>query len=404
MVHTVFTHPDRPTDRHLVHVLVPVENSDGFPKRIHTDRTHPQRTRTRTRGTHTPPDAKPLHRGKFGPLQALLVQYGVFTQPGPTTPRSVRVRPMPLDPAELASLRAIVAPVHANLLSLIDARPKQPGFVPGRELPALYLSTFGEALSPEKLTGQTELKSMLNRRNIFPSIGVRGSENKGGWLIYRVVAPVSEPGTCPPELVTIQDNIVEMLHRAAHPTAPGAVARHSLNAGKLLDDYGRIYRRRFNFRDFGFLSVRALIEACPKLTVRFTGRARKGHGVEHALEPTKHMDKMRVVMKCDSDQSTGGSKRPRDTPEGVPTISASTSDIESATATASETTAAGGGDKTESKEEKAARKAAKRARKAEDAGLTIEEMEAAKAEAKEKRKLKKAAGKEKKAKWLAGER
>ena len=163
---------------------------------------------------------------------------------------------MPTDPSEVERLRALVAPVQERLLQLIDSRYKQPGNVPGAELAELYQRKFGQALDPQTLTGQADLKAMLNRRNIFPRIGVRGSDKKGGWLIYRVAVTKQQQekkdAQCPPELLKVQDNILELLRRAADP-APGSgtVPHFSLDAGSLHERYGAELRTSFNFRNYG---------------------------------------------------------------------------------------------------------------------------------------------------------
>jgi hypothetical protein len=152
---------------------------------------------------------------------------------------------------EVARLREKVAPLLDRILSLVDSRPKQPGLVPGAELPALYEARFGEALLAEAWTGQTDLKSMLNRRNIFPTLGVRGSEKKGGWMVYRVASsatPGADTSTGAANLHCVEENILTLLARAANPP-PGSGKQHfALDAGKLSDAYGAHFKRRFNFR------------------------------------------------------------------------------------------------------------------------------------------------------------
>ena len=330
---------------------------------------------------------------------------------------------MPLDPAELERLRATVAPVEANLLSLIDARPKQPGFITGGELPGLYLETFGTALDPEPLTGQTDLKAMLNRRNIFPTVGVRGSEKKGGWVIYRVALsagkqPATEGGRqCPPSLVKLQDNILELLHRAANPKEKGRPAHHSLDAGRLADNYGAELKQRFNWRDFGMPSLRALMEACPKLGIVMKGKdGGSGKHIMHVVARQadgRISDKARdpfiphvadpAVRKRKHDGDRQSATRSEVAPPASATASATIS--HTASAAVKEVAAKEGGVAAEHDDDddaaKAARKAAKRAKKAAEAGLSMDDFEAARTEATAKRKEKKALGKEKKASWKA---
>ena len=265
---------------------------------------------------------------------------------------------MPLDAAELARLRAVVAPVQDRLLSLVDARPKQPGFVPGSELTALYHRTFGEELDPVALTGQTDLKSLLNRRNIFPSLGVRGSDKKGGWLIYRVATPAVTDGgaSCPPALQRFEDNVIELLRRAANPTEPGEKPRYSLDAGKLANRYGEQLKCRFNWRDFGFSSLRALLEACPRLDVIMQSKEKGG----------SNKDKMRVIVRGEA----GAKQRAAEAEESTSTATAAAHASEASEA-AQAAQAAQAARVSEAEEiiraEKAAEKAEKAARKAEKA-------------------------------------
>ena len=145
---------------------------------------------------------------------------------------------------EISRLRARVAPVQANLLTLLDARPKQPGICFGEQLASMYKATFGEALDPEKLTGQSDLKAMLNRRNIFTSIGVRGGKKTGGWLIYRICGEPSaaEAGaagastTYEGSLAGVEANILKVLSLAANPTTPGIRPHYSL---PVINTHGR---------------------------------------------------------------------------------------------------------------------------------------------------------------------
>ena len=275
--------------------------------------------------------------------------------------------------AVLLQLCQAVAHVHANLLTLIDAQPKQPGHINGRDIQTLYQNHFDAPLDPEALTGQSDLKSMLNRRNIFPSIGVRGSEKKGGWLIYRVAATATAAAASstadaptPALLLKVQDNILALLDEAANPTEPGAIPHYSIDAGKLLEQYGPRFKSRFNFRDFGFSSLRALLESCPKLGVVMKSGGAVGRT---SFAPWRKQD-----------------AQGREQPPAVAAPSAS----------------AGVDDEEESAEAKAARKAAKRAKKAAAAGLTEAEFEAQRAVATANKKAKKEKGKEKKKAWKEG--
>lgn len=316
--------------------------------------------------------------------------------------------------ADIERLRALVAPVQERLLTLIDARPKQPGHIPGKDLPGMYQFRFSETLDPVTLTGQTDLKSMLNRRNIFPQIGVRGSEEKG-WLIYRVVAAASRAAPkdavqeCPPALLKVQDNILELLRRAANPEeGSGEVAHHSLDAGALPNKYGYILKTRFNFRDFGFPSLRALIEACPKLDIVMKG----AHGKNKMHVVVKGLKRPQGQASSEKGpQARGGLKRARDEPSadyssvpppGAAAASSSTGSSSAAAAPFAAAAPIAADTDDEAAAAKAARKAAKRAKKAEAAGMSEAEAEAAIQEAKRLRKEKKASQKAKKQEWLAG--
>ena len=314
---------------------------------------------------------------------------------------------MPTDPAEVERLKKVVAHVHANLLTLIDAQPKQPGHINGRDIQTLYQNHFDAPLDPEALTGQSDLKSMLNRRNIFPSIGVRGSEKKGGWLIYRVAATATAAAASstadaptPALLLKVQDNILALLEEAANPTEPGAIPHYSIDAGKLLEQYGPRFKSRFNFRDFGFSSLRALLESCPKLGVVMKSGGAVGRTSfapwrkADAQGRSKPHDKMHVVARCPDGSLKRGTapalKRSRDESSEQPP------------AVAAPSASAGVDDEEESAEAKAARKAAKRAKKAAAAGLTEAEFEAQRAVATANKKAKKEKGKEKKKAWKEG--
>lgn len=322
---------------------------------------------------------------------------------------------MPTDPAEVERLRTVVAPVQTRLLKLIDSRHKQPGQIAGSVLAELYERTYGESLDPQSLTGQSDLKAMLNRRNIFPQIGVRGSDKKGGWLIYRVVAVTKSDGEpaadrlCPPGLVKVQDNILELLRRAADPQArktpehySDTLPHYSLAAGTLHERYGAELRSSFNFRNYGFSSLRAFVEACPKLAVVMKGKAGKTamHIVARCSCCPNGMHRASVLGRGNN-STLLALKRGRD--EEPPASSFAppkeqiAADVDPSASAAAKANA--GGDD----ESKAARKAAKRARKAAESGMSEAEYEAARLEAKERRKEKKAEGKAKKAAWLAAQ-
>jgi len=151
---------------------------------------------------------------------------------------------------------ALVAPIQERILAMIDHkyRPGCPGIVPGKDLPQLYHEWYAEKLeAPETLPGQKDLKEMLNRRNIFPELGVRGSEKSGGWVVYRVNGHL-------PELLAIQANILKLLE-----------SKKSLDAGKLPTTCHEEQGQRFNFRNFGCKSMRQFIEKCDKLEVLMKG-------------------------------------------------------------------------------------------------------------------------------------
>jgi len=313
--------------------------------------------------------------------------------------------------------------VQERILQLIDSRPKQPGTIPGSELAPLYKQRFGLDLNPVELTGQTELKAMLNRRNIFPSIGVRGSAKKSGhvhvadWLVYKVLLPKVDTGTAASALASspllqVQDNILELLRRAANPE-DSSPPHHSVEAGSLPNRYGFVFKKRFNFRDYGFASLRELIARCPKLACVMRGA--KG-------------DQMHVVARCECcpdglhlasklGRATLVGKRPREEKMSaagpLPAAGASNALLVAVAPSRTATTAASmitgddpatsgmpHSDAVESDAAKKARKAAKRAAKAAARGMSVDEAEEAAAEAKRRRIEKKAAGKLKKQAWL----
>jgi len=321
--------------------------------------------------------------------------------------------------AEIERLRERVAPAQEKILQLLDARPKQPGTIPGSELAAMYEQRFGEELNPLALTGQVELKSMLNRRNIFPSLGVRGSEklkdvHASGWIVYRVLPKVTSPTgawiTASAPLLQVQENIIELLRRFANPI-DGSEPHHSIDAGALPNKYGFAFKRRFNFRDFGCQSMREFVNRCPKLAVTMRGPQQNQMcicvaGTEEAarlLPVSVAPPRLSAAASSGADEEAGRGTRPHSSASSgsslPPSLAPEPADASAArpspgceTATPEEAVSTA--------EAKLARKAAKKAAKAAAAGLTEAEAEAAAAHAKQRRVEKKALGKAKKLEWL----
>lgn len=206
---------------------------------------------------------------------------------------------------------ALVSAVEAKILTLIDERQKQPGFVPALELASRYRERHHEAIVAEELCQTLGLKSGtdfsdLLRGNYFPGIGVRGKAKSGGIIFYRALQVDSAAA-----IAYVESNILELLRRAAHPPAGSSTgARHSLDAGSLQNLYGAQMRQRFDFREFGASSMSAFIGKCGRLAIRMKG------------------DKAHVVAKCSC--CPGGvhvrrAKRPRDG-EPAPTATKEGSD------------------------------------------------------------------------------
>ena len=86
--------------------------------------------------------------------------------------------------AETARLKALMAPVEDRILQLLD-KAKPATFIYGRNLAKLYEAAFGTPLDPQQLTGQTDLRQMLGRRNLLPRTGVKGSGEQ--WYVYRLL-------------------------------------------------------------------------------------------------------------------------------------------------------------------------------------------------------------------------
>jgi len=202
---------------------------------------------------------------------------------------------------------------------------------------------------------------MLNRRNIFPCIGVRGGEKTGGWLIYQANVPVAAAaaataGTgsseCPAALQEVQENILKVLHAAAHPSTPGVRPHYSLPAGKLVERCSKQLQRRFNYRDYGFGSLRELLEACPRLSVELYGKHERGKTMMHVA--AREEREARVAREAREEK-----RRCKRGPEEV------SSGADAGVASAD---GAGGSPSADAAAAKAARKAAKRAEKAVEGG------------------------------------
>ena len=103
---------------------------------------------------------------------------------------------------ELARLKAVMAPVEERILKLIDdAAPATRIF--GRNLSKVYEKEFGKPLDPEQLTGQTDLRQMLGRRNLLPRTGVKGGGDQ--WYVYRLLQDDAAA------LDKVQDRIIQII-------------------------------------------------------------------------------------------------------------------------------------------------------------------------------------------------
>ena len=223
---------------------------------------------------------------------------------------------------------------------------------------------------------------MLNRRNIFPGIGVRGSEKKGGWLIAPASAATATAAASstadaptPALLLKVQDNILALLMR--RPTRPSR-ARFRIIRSTLASCWSSMARASSLgsiSETFGFSSLRALLESCPKLGVVMKSGGAVGRmsfapwRKADAQGRSKPHDKMHVVARCPDGSLKRGT---------APTLKRSRDESSEQTpAVAAPSASAGVDDEEESAEAKAARKAAKRAKKAAAAGLTEAEVRGA---------------------------
>jgi len=213
---------------------------------------------------------------------------------------------------ELAAQVALVAPIQERILAMIDHRyrPGCPGIVPGKELPQLYHEWYAEKLeAPEALPGQKDLKALLNRRNIFPELGVRGSEKSGGWVVYRVNGHL-------PELLAVQENILKLLE-----------TKKSLDAGKLSTTCHEQQGQRFNFRNFGCKSMREFILKCDKLEILMKGD--KMHVIHKRTSAPKRpplvqaSNKKREANNADSDAEDSAAVKTKKQKAEKPTEEAS---------------------------------------------------------------------------------
>ena len=158
---------------------------------------------------------------------------------------------MQFDDHEKARLQEVMAPVEERILKLIDAAaPAQRIF--GRMLAKQYEAKFKTPLDPQKLTGQTDLRAMLGRRNLVPRLGVKGPAD--GWYVYRIV---QSDGT---QLDLVQDRILQLIKDAPKPEL---VDGHGLQSM-----YGDKYKQKLEYRAFGCKNLRELIEKCDRLKVR----------------------------------------------------------------------------------------------------------------------------------------
>ena len=148
---------------------------------------------------------------------------------------------------ELARLKAVMAPVEERILKLLDdAAPATRIF--GRNLPKAYEKAYGTPLDPVQLTGQTDLRQMLGRRNLLPRTGVKGGGDQ--WYVYRLVKDD------PTALDKVQDRIIQLISEAKHPDQ---IDGHGLQAL-----YGDKFKQKLEFSAFGVKGLRELLDKCDR--------------------------------------------------------------------------------------------------------------------------------------------
>ena len=112
---------------------------------------------------------------------------------------------------ETARLKAVMAPVEERILQLIDAAAPATRIF-GRNLSKAYEKEFGKPLDPEQLTGQTDLRQMLGRRNLLPRTGVKGGGDQ--WYVYRLLQNDAAA------LDKVQDRIIQLISEVPPRSEP----------------------------------------------------------------------------------------------------------------------------------------------------------------------------------------
>ena len=149
---------------------------------------------------------------------------------------------------ETARLKAVMAPVEERILQLIDAAAPATRIF-GRNLSKAYEKEFGKPLDPEQLTGQTDLRQMLGRRNLLPRTGVKGGGDQ--WYVYRLLQDDAAA------LDKVQERILQLIGEAKKPEL---IDGHGLQTL-----YGDKYKQKLEFGAFGVKSLRELLDKCSKL-------------------------------------------------------------------------------------------------------------------------------------------
>ena len=149
---------------------------------------------------------------------------------------------------ETARLKAVMAPVEERILQLIDAAAPATRIF-GRNLSKAYEKEFGKPLDPEQLTGQTDLRQMLGRRNLLPRTGIKGGGDQ--WYVYRLLQDDAAA------LDKVQERILQLIGEAKKPEL---IDGHGLQTL-----YGDKYNEKLEFGAFGVKGLRELLDKCRRL-------------------------------------------------------------------------------------------------------------------------------------------
>ena len=108
-----------------------------------------------------------------------------------------------------------------------------------------------------------KLRPLLERRSLFPSIGVRTDASLRSadrtWYIYRV----SSAAQLSSEIERVQANILALFPTMKHPDL--------LDGFALAQIYGDAYREKVDPKRLGFKTLARLLQAMPKLTTKMKG-------------------------------------------------------------------------------------------------------------------------------------